>query len=45
MGIGRTILAVVVTAALLGLFTFARGDPSHSRGDPGTAAAELRLSA
>jgi hypothetical protein len=44
MGLGRSILALVVAAAIVGLVAFAHGEPSHSRVRSGTAGTELRLS-
>jgi hypothetical protein len=44
-GLARSILGIVVVAAIVGLITLARGEPDHPRHDPsGPAAAELRLS-
>jgi len=44
-GLARSILGIVVVAAIVGLITLARGEPNHTRHDPsGSAAAELRLS-
>jgi hypothetical protein len=44
MGLGRSILAVLVTAAIVSLFVLGPRDPSHSRDRSGTAVIELRLS-
>jgi hypothetical protein len=43
MGIGRSILAVLVTAAIVGLFVLGPRDSSHSRDRGQTAVTELRL--
>jgi hypothetical protein len=36
-GVGRSLLAIVVVAAIVGLIAFARGEPEH--GEPGQQAA------
>jgi hypothetical protein len=43
MGIGRAILAVLVTAAIVSMFVLGPRDPSHSRDRGQTAVTELRL--
>ena len=36
-GVGRSILAIVIVAAIVGLIAFARGEPEH--GEPGQSPA------
>jgi len=46
MGVVRSILGLVIAAAIVGMIVFARGEPNHESRDASGAAAptELRLS-
>ena len=44
-GLGRSVLAIVVTAAIVGLLAFARGAPDRAHGEQaGASAIEIQLS-